>query len=201
MLLNKHGRCVNHGRIKRDPWQDKSCIQNIKGACLNSTASDNTQYKAMNTGICTKMGKQPPSGFTFSLRYKSIIAVLNACLSSPWRSLSSGQFGLELAHIGHRTITGLRQLVKQRLNHDGSENDRPPQFWNTLWNCSINQKTGLAKMVSLPKSSVSSKSKGGAPSTEGFIFSRTLCTWGRHIGGTEHRDWPCSLPLSVPSRQ
>ncbi len=39
-----------------------------QGALRISTVDSSTQYSAMNTGICTMMGKQPPMGLTFSSR-------------------------------------------------------------------------------------------------------------------------------------
>ena len=46
----------------------------MNGAWRSSIAASSTQYSAMNTGICTRIGKQPPSGLIFSVLYSSIIA-------------------------------------------------------------------------------------------------------------------------------
>ena len=46
----------------------------MNGAWRSSIAASSTQYSAMNTGICTTIGKQPPSGLIFSVLYSSIIA-------------------------------------------------------------------------------------------------------------------------------
>ena len=40
----------------------------------------------MNTGICTTMGRHPPSGLIFSFLYSSIIAWFIFCRSPEWRS-------------------------------------------------------------------------------------------------------------------
>ena len=61
---------------------DKSLIQPIHGAWRNSTAALNTQYSEMNTGICTSIGRQPPSGLIFSFLYSAIISVLSLARSS-----------------------------------------------------------------------------------------------------------------------
>jgi hypothetical protein len=47
---------------------DRSVIQPIHGALRISTLDSSTQYSAMKKGICTTMGRQPPSGLTFSSR-------------------------------------------------------------------------------------------------------------------------------------
>ena len=47
----------------------------------------------MNTGIWISIGKQPPSGLTFSFLYSSIVAWPIAARSSPWRSFSAVSFG------------------------------------------------------------------------------------------------------------
>ena len=54
------------GRIKNGSLVDKSVIQRIHGALRISTLDSSTQYKAINTGIWTMIGKQPPNGLTFS---------------------------------------------------------------------------------------------------------------------------------------
>ncbi len=54
------------GKTKNGSATDKSFIHKTKSACLNSTLSNNTQYKEINTGICIRIGKHPPSGFIFS---------------------------------------------------------------------------------------------------------------------------------------
>src|SRR6266436_746970 len=65
----------------------------MNGALRNSTLASNTQYSAINTGICTTIGKQPPSGLIFSVLYISIIACCMRCRSSPYCSLTFCIFG------------------------------------------------------------------------------------------------------------
>src|SRR4030095_10250688 len=57
----------------------RSCTQKIHGALRVSTLATSTQYRAMNTGICTRIGRQPPSGLIFSVLYSSIIATFIFC--------------------------------------------------------------------------------------------------------------------------
>src|SRR3546814_11916190 len=57
------------GNMNQGSRTERSWIQSIQGAPRISTLPSNTQYKEMNTGICTTMGKQPPSGLIFSVRY------------------------------------------------------------------------------------------------------------------------------------
>src|SRR4051812_24162220 len=56
------------GRMKYGSCTDRSRIHRIQGAPRISTDDSSTQYRAMNTGICTMIGRQPPSGLTFSSR-------------------------------------------------------------------------------------------------------------------------------------
>ena len=42
----------------------------------------------MKTGIWIRMGRQPPSGLTFSVWYSFIISWFRRCLSSPKRSFN-----------------------------------------------------------------------------------------------------------------
>ena len=58
----------------------------MNGAWRSSIAASSTQYSAMNTGICTRIGKQPPSGLIFSVLYSSIIAWFIFCRSLPYIS-------------------------------------------------------------------------------------------------------------------
>ena len=58
---------ISKGKTKNGSATDKSFIHNTKSACLSSTLSNKTQYKEINTGICIRIGKHPPSGFIFSL--------------------------------------------------------------------------------------------------------------------------------------
>src|SRR5690606_8060405 len=81
------------GRIKYGSLLDKSDNQNIQGAWRISTLSSNTQYKERKTGICTKIGKQPPSGLIFSFLYSSIMPCDSFCRSSPYFSLSACSLG------------------------------------------------------------------------------------------------------------
>ncbi|MDT4826724.1 hypothetical protein FQZ97_600420 [compost metagenome] len=74
------------GRMKNGSRIDRSCTHRIHGAPRISTLASSTQYSAMNTGICTTIGRQPPSGLIFSVRYISIMAALSFCLSSPYFS-------------------------------------------------------------------------------------------------------------------
>ena len=48
--------------IGQNSEQDTS-IQKTKGACLSSTASNSTQYRAKKIGIGNNIGKHPPKGF------------------------------------------------------------------------------------------------------------------------------------------
>src|SRR5712691_3608707 len=50
------------GNTKYGSGEDRSFIHKANGACRSSTLSSSTQYSAINTGIWTTMGKQPPSG-------------------------------------------------------------------------------------------------------------------------------------------
>lgn len=50
------------GRMKNGSRTERSCTQRIHGAPRISTLASSTQYSAMNTGICTTMGRQPPAG-------------------------------------------------------------------------------------------------------------------------------------------
>src|SRR5690606_9537424 len=65
---------ITSGRIKYGSGAARSWIQPIHGASRISTDASSTQYSAMNTGICTTIGRQPPSGLIFSVLYSSIIA-------------------------------------------------------------------------------------------------------------------------------
>jgi hypothetical protein len=47
----------------------------------------------MNTGIWTRIGRQPPSGLIFSCRYISIIFTWSCCLSFAYCSCSAFIFG------------------------------------------------------------------------------------------------------------
>ncbi len=53
---------ITAGRMKKGSRTDRSWIQRIQGAPRISTLASSTQYSAMKTGICTTMGRQPPSG-------------------------------------------------------------------------------------------------------------------------------------------
>src|SRR3954471_14306141 len=57
---------ITTGRMKYGSGTDRSLIHRIHGAPRISTDASNTQYSAMNTGICTMIGRQPPIGLTFS---------------------------------------------------------------------------------------------------------------------------------------
>ena len=59
---------ITKGKMKKGSGADKSWIQPTQGALRISTVDNNTQYKAMNTGICNAIGTQPPMGLTFSSR-------------------------------------------------------------------------------------------------------------------------------------
>ena len=59
---------ISSGRMKYGSGADRSWIQPIHGALRISTLDSSTQYSAMKTGICTMIGRQPPSGLTFSSR-------------------------------------------------------------------------------------------------------------------------------------
>ena len=54
--------------MKYGSFADRSVIQPIHGALRISTVDSSTQYSAMKNGICTTIGRQPPSGLTFSSR-------------------------------------------------------------------------------------------------------------------------------------
>ena len=54
-----------------------------------TTADKSTQYSAMNTGICTRIGRHPPSGVIFSVLYISIILICSCCLSLAYCSCSA----------------------------------------------------------------------------------------------------------------
>src|SRR3954463_16285496 len=57
---------ITTGRMKNGSGAARSWIQPIQGALRISTVDSSTQYSAMKTGIWTMIGKQPPSGLTFS---------------------------------------------------------------------------------------------------------------------------------------
>jgi hypothetical protein len=59
---------ITTGRMKYGSGVDRSWIQPIQGALRISTLDSSTQYSAMNTGIWTMIGRQPPIGLTFSSR-------------------------------------------------------------------------------------------------------------------------------------
>ncbi len=59
---------ISTGRMKYGSRTDRSCTQPIHGALRISTLDSSTQYSAMKNGICTRIGRQPPSGLTFSSR-------------------------------------------------------------------------------------------------------------------------------------
>ena len=59
---------ISSGRMKYGSLADRSWIQPIHGALRISTLDSSTQYSAMKNGICTTIGRQPPSGLTFSSR-------------------------------------------------------------------------------------------------------------------------------------
>ncbi|MNY80287.1 hypothetical protein D3C86_2212600 [compost metagenome] len=48
----------------------------------------------MKTGICTRIGRQPPSGLIFSVLYSSIMAWFIFCGSPLWRSRMAVIFGV-----------------------------------------------------------------------------------------------------------
>jgi len=64
----------------------RSSTHSTQGWLRISTLASSTQYSAMNTGICTRIGRQPPSGLIFSVLYSSIIARFIFCLSLPYCS-------------------------------------------------------------------------------------------------------------------
>src|SRR5687768_3349222 len=59
---------ITSGRMKNGSGAARSLIQPTQGAPRISTLDSSTQYRAMNTGICTMIGRQPPMGLTFSSR-------------------------------------------------------------------------------------------------------------------------------------
>src|SRR6185295_6935520 len=59
---------IRIGRMKYGSFAERSVIQPIHGAPRISTVDSSTQYSEMKNGICTRIGGQPPSGFTFSSR-------------------------------------------------------------------------------------------------------------------------------------
>src|SRR4051812_10874960 len=65
-VCNSVVKVMTAGRMKYGSAADRSWIQPTQGAPRISTLDSSTQYKAMNTGICTMIGKQPPIGLTFS---------------------------------------------------------------------------------------------------------------------------------------
>ena len=71
----------------------KSLIQPSHGACRSSTDRKIIQYKPIKIGICTSIGRQPPSGLIFSSLYSCIIACCIASLSSPYFFFSASIFG------------------------------------------------------------------------------------------------------------
>ena len=46
----------------------------MKEAPRRSKCSISTVYSAKKIGICSSIGRQPPTGFTFSRRYRSMVA-------------------------------------------------------------------------------------------------------------------------------
>ncbi|MNY36984.1 hypothetical protein D3C86_1715120 [compost metagenome] len=81
------------GRMKNGSLIDRSVIHSMNGAWRISTLSSRTQYSERKTGICTRIGKQPPSGLIFSFLYSSIMACDIFCRSSPCCSFSAASFG------------------------------------------------------------------------------------------------------------
>jgi hypothetical protein len=67
-VCNRLVPVIRIGRMKYGSFADRSVIQPIHGALRISTLASSTQYSAMKNGICTKIGRQPPSGLTFSSR-------------------------------------------------------------------------------------------------------------------------------------
>ena len=57
---------IRSGRMKYGSFAERSVTQPSQGAFLISTVDSSTEYSAMKKGICTRMGRQPPSGLTFS---------------------------------------------------------------------------------------------------------------------------------------
>ena len=55
---------ISSGRMKNGSFAERSVIQPIHGALRISTLDSSTQYSAMKNGIWTRMGRQPPIGFT-----------------------------------------------------------------------------------------------------------------------------------------
>src|SRR6202008_2450383 len=85
-VWNSEVAVMTIGRMYQGSGADRSVIQPIHGAWRISTDDSSTQYSAMNTGIWITMGKQPPIGLTFSVRYSAIISWFIFCGSPLWRS-------------------------------------------------------------------------------------------------------------------
>src|SRR6056300_721834 len=66
---------------------DKSLIQPTQGAWRNSSVTKITLYNEKKMGICSRIGKQPDAGLTFSFLYRDIISCCSLARSSPERSL------------------------------------------------------------------------------------------------------------------
>ncbi|MNE12475.1 hypothetical protein D3C80_1052740 [compost metagenome] len=81
------------GRMKYGSLIDRSTIQPSHGAWRISTLSSRVQYRARNTGICTRIGRQPPSGLIFSFLYSSIMPWDIFWRSSPYCSLRACSLG------------------------------------------------------------------------------------------------------------
>src|SRR5471032_212698 len=62
------------GRMYQGSGAARLVIQPIHGAPRISTDACSTQYRAMKTGICTRIGRQLPSGLIFSVLYSSMVA-------------------------------------------------------------------------------------------------------------------------------
>src|SRR5258705_6574610 len=76
----------------------------------------------MKTGICTRIGRQPPSGLIFSVLYSSIIAWFIFVLSSPYcsrsfirRGVTSFIFAIERSEEHTSELQSLRHLVCRLL--------------------------------------------------------------------------------------
>src|SRR5690606_36930006 len=64
---------IRIGRMNSGSLGDRSVLQPIHGAGRISTLPIRVQYSAMNTGICTRIGGQPPGGLIFPFLYSSIM--------------------------------------------------------------------------------------------------------------------------------
>ena len=77
----------------------------------------------MNTGICTRIGKQPPSGLIFSVLYSSIIAWFIFCRSCAVHLANLGQPRRDQLHLRHRPVARRGEREEDELDQHREQDD------------------------------------------------------------------------------